>query len=66
MESKKKYISIFFMTRNKDSYRATFLPKGEADLNHQQHIFTGKVANLLSERISKKKYEPLPPRLKDQ
>lgn len=66
MESKKKYISIFFMTRNKDSYRATFLPEGEADLNHHQHFFAGKVANLLSERISKKKYEPLPPRLKDQ
>ena len=54
------------MTPNKDSYHATFLPKGEADLNHCQHIFAGKVAKLLSERISKKKYEPLPPRLKDQ
>lgn len=62
----KKCLSEFFMTKNKVSYHATFLPKGKVDLKLHQYIFRGKVANLLSERISKKKYETLPPRLKDQ
>lgn len=37
------YLSIFYMIRNKDSYHAPYLPKGEADLKHHQHIFARKL-----------------------